>query len=101
DVVAHPLRVEDERVVAVGLGGQVGERLVVQVGERDRDHVDLGAGCPGEVGGAPLQRLGDLRPGERQDGHLDALVRLPAGGLLVLRVATATAGGDQQRNAGG
>ena len=71
-VVAHPLRVEDRRVVRVRLGRKVGQELLIEVGEGNGDDLDLCAGQPLEVRPAPLQRLGDLRPGESQDADGDA-----------------------------
>ena len=57
DVVDHPLRREDRGVDRVGAAGPVGENLLVEIGERHGDDVDLGASRLFEVGGAPLQRL--------------------------------------------
>jgi hypothetical protein len=72
DEVSQPLWVEHERVVAVRPRRSVGEDLLVQVAEGDDDDVDLRARELLEVRCAPLQRLRDLRPGERQDVDRDA-----------------------------
>src|SRR5207302_1148769 len=80
DEVAHPLRVEDESVVAVGLGRQVGERLLIEVAEGDGNDVDFGPSLGRELGRVPLQRLGDLRAGEGEYIDLHALVHHAACG---------------------
>ena len=59
DVVDHPLRREHRGVDRVGAARPVGQHLLVEVGERHRDDVDLGAGQRLELGRAPLQRLLD------------------------------------------
>src|SRR5439155_1534498 len=72
NVVAHPLWVEHRRVVRVRLGREVGQELLIEVGEGNGDDRDLCAGQPLELRSASLQRLGDLRPGEGQDADGDA-----------------------------
>jgi hypothetical protein len=73
DKVAQPLRVEHERVVAVRPGRRIGQDLLIEVAEGDDDDVDLRPRELREVRCAPLQRLRDLRPGERQDVDRDAV----------------------------
>ena len=90
DEVPHPLGREHGGVVAVGAGREVGEQLVVEVREGDRDHLHLGAGELREVRRAPLQGLRDLRAGEGDDVHGHPLER------LLGRDHRACRGGDQQ-----
>jgi hypothetical protein len=66
DEVAHPLRVEDERVEAVLARRHVEQGLVVDVLETDRVDVDRRAGELLEIRRPPLERLGDLWSVERQ-----------------------------------
>ena len=75
DVVDHPLRREDRGVDRVGAARPVGQNLLVEIGERHRDHVDLGAGQRLELRRAPLQRLLD-RAGLGDDVHGHAGKRL-------------------------
>jgi hypothetical protein len=76
DEVAHPLGVEHERVITVRPRRHVAQDLVVEVAEGNGDDVDLRPGELPEGRGAPLQRLRDLRPGERHDVDRDAVVGL-------------------------
>ena len=72
DIVDHPLRREHRSVDRVGAARPVGEHFLVEVGERNRDDVDLRAGQLLEFGGAPLQRLLDCA-GLRHHVHGDAV----------------------------
>ena len=47
--------------------------MSVELGEADRDDVDLGARSWPRSPGAPLEGLGDLRPVEREQVDDDAL----------------------------
>jgi hypothetical protein len=71
-VVDHPLRREHRGVDRVGAARPVREHLLVEIGERNRDDVDLRAGRLLEVGRAPLQGLLN-RPSLRHDVDRDAI----------------------------
>ena len=79
NVVAHPLGREDDGVIAVRLRREVGEDLLVEVGERNGDDLHLRAGQLVEVGCATLERLRDLRAGERHHANGDARIGLGRG----------------------
>ena len=71
-IVDHPLRREHRSIDRVGAARPVGQHLLVEVGERNRDDVDLRAGQLLEFGGATLKWLLD-RAGLRHDVHRDAV----------------------------
>ena len=75
DIVDHPLRREHRRIDRIGAARPVRQQLGVEIRERHGDDVDLGAGQLLEFGSAPLQRLGDLRPGEGHDIHRHTVIR--------------------------
>ena len=72
-VVDHPLRREDERVVAVCASHLVRENALEQVGEWYGYNIDLRAGQFVELRCPPLQRFSDLRTGEGHDVDLDTV----------------------------
>ena len=71
-IVDHPLRREDRGVDRIGAARPVREHFLVEVGEWNRDDIDLGPGQLLEVRRAPLQRLLD-RAGLRHQVHRDAV----------------------------
>ena len=101
DEVAHPLRGEHGRVVAVGTRGEIGQQLVVEVRERDRDHLHLGARELLEVGCPALQGLRDLRAGEGDDVDRHPLVGLVRGARPARARSDCQGGGPGQRDCPG
>ena len=75
-VVDHPLRREHRSVDRVRAARPVGQDLLIEVRERHRDHVDLGAGQLFELRRPALQRLLDRAGlGHDVDRHTVELAR--------------------------